>query len=57
METSRHFQAGRGPACVETLCYSGLAHQVEMPVFSLLSMQEGQEADLALLPGTLACVF
>lgn len=39
------------------LCYGGLAHWVEMPVFSLLSMQEGQEADLAFLPGTLACVF
>lgn len=34
------------------LCYGGLAHRVEMPVFSLLSMQEGREADLALLPGT-----
>lgn len=36
------------------LCYGGVAHQVEMPVFSLLSMQEGQEADLALLPGTVS---
>lgn len=57
METSRLFQARRHPAHAGQLCYGGLDQQVEMPVFSLLSMQEGQEADLSDMPDTLANVF
>lgn len=33
------------------------AHQVEMPVFSSLGVQEGREADLACVPDVLASVF
>lgn len=57
METSRHFQAGRCLAHVRCLRYGGLAHRVEMPVFSLLSMQGGQEADLARVPDTVQCLL
>lgn len=57
VETSKCFQTGRSPAHVRCLCYSGLAHWVEMPFFTLLSMQGGQEADLTRVPDTLASVL
>lgn len=50
MGTSRLFQARRHPACAGHLCYGGMYQQVEVPAFSLLSVQEGWEADLAHMP-------